>query len=155
MESNNVALVLSIIAILAVAFVAGSGITGNAVLSADKGKTKNTPCARECTQVCTPNVAEPYPGTEYMSTSDCVLQCMNARCGQTANAGKCDAWSLDECCNVFAETDPDCAPIPTCSVNPGGIPSGQCAELDYGLDCCDGPLGQDWSACPTNGWICK
>ena len=127
------------IALVAVV-VMGSGITGNAVTNAPSAKTDNTPCARECTSVCTPNAAMPAPGAEMLSVHDCVLQCMNARCGQTARAGKCDAFSADGCCNVFSEgTDPDCAP--TCT------PAGTCAVNEDGSDCCSGYASSD--GCPT------
>jgi len=109
---NNAVTLLGIIAIIAVLGLVIGGsmvkITGFAVDNSGKAKTDNTPCARGCTIECTPNANLPNPAAAELSVHDCVLQCMNARCGQNANAGKCDAFTADGCCNVFATADPDC-----------------------------------------------
>lgn len=133
-ESNVAAILLGIVAIVAVIGVvmSGSGVTGFAVTDSDKAKTDNTPCARDCTMICTPNAALPAPEAEELSIHDCVLQCMNARCGQTARAGKCDAFSADGCCNVFALDDPDCEPT-ACKVYP------DCAVSSLN-ECCNGAV---------------
>jgi len=135
-ENNAAAILLGIVAVIAVlGLIAGNtNITGFASASADKAKTDNTPCARECTMTCTPSASLPLPTTEEISVHDCVLQCMNARCGQTANAGKCDAFAADDCCNIFSEgTDPDCAPV--CQ------PAGTCVSDPS--ECCSGQSGFD------------
>ncbi|MBW2995236.1 hypothetical protein KY312_02700 [Candidatus Woesearchaeota archaeon] len=84
--------------------------TGAAVGGAAPKKTHNTPCARTCTQDCTPNAVMPYPGTEELAVHDCIIQCLNARCNQASHAGNCNPDTADDCCNIFAVPgqDPDC-----------------------------------------------
>jgi len=132
MDENDITtILLGIVATIAVIglIVGNTNITGFASKSADKTNTDNTPCARICTMTCTPSAILSFPGAEGLSVHDCILRCMNARCGQTAKAGKCAAFAKDGCCNIFAAPgqDPDCAPV--CQ------PAGTC--IDDPITCCN------------------
>lgn len=134
-ESKTAVWIVAIVAVFVLtALVFGKGLTGAAVTNSGQAKTDNTPCARGCTIECTPGASLPAPGAEELSIHDCILQCMNARCGQTARAGKCDAFAKDDCCNIFSDgTDPDCVtcqPAGVCVANPGSCCSGN-APYDY------------------------
>ncbi|MBW2966276.1 hypothetical protein KY342_04190 [Candidatus Woesearchaeota archaeon] len=116
MEDNKT-MTIAVIAIVAVVALASlilvlnkGSITGAAVGGTAPKKTSNTPCARTCTQDCTPNAQSPAPGTEELSVHDCIIQCLNARCGQASHAGNCNPDTADGCCNIFAAPgqDPDC-----------------------------------------------
>ena len=111
MNKKGKVLVTSLV-VFTIALLFVASISNSVVVTAknDENKTKNTPCARECTMQCTPNSPIPKPGAENLSVNDCIHQCLSAVCNQAVNTGNCDAISADECCNIFATPgqDPDC-----------------------------------------------
>jgi len=110
-EKSNLALMLSVIAIVAVISLA-LGLFDMIKITGFAQKTDNTPCARNCTMVCTPNAEFPAYGSDTLSVNQCISQCLQVKCNQAVKSGFCSSVApADECCNIFAEPgeDPDCA----------------------------------------------